>query len=97
MAHTKNIMDRKITISLHSRKLPPTVTAATQEKGRDDYIIILNGDKTGDEQTAGLLHEVLHIWHRDFDSSDPADKTEQIRHAELLRVIKLLEQEAMQI
>ena len=90
------MIDRKITISLHSRPLPQATRAAIQKTGDDDFIICLNSEMTDDEQAAGLLHDVLHIWHRDFDSLQPADRIEHDRHAELLRILTILGQEAQQ-
>lgn len=87
------MMDRKITLTIKSAPLPPAINAATLKSGIDNYFVVLNGEKNDDEQTAGLLHEMLHVWHRDFDSPEPADSIERNRHAELLRLLKILEQE----
>lgn len=96
-AHNINIMNRQITINITNTPLPAGINAALIEAGNDSFIICLNSKMTDDERTAGFLHECLHIYHDDINSNKSANKLEQTRHKELLRLLKTIEQETTQI
>lgn len=89
-------MDRQIKIRLIEQPLPAGINAALHESDNDNYIIFVNSEKTADERAAAFLHECLHIYHRDFDSTETADQIEHTRHNELLRLLKIAEREAKQ-
>ena len=86
---------RQFKIDLATAPLPEKVDAVSVETDSGNYIVCLNSEKPSDNQTAGFLHEMLHIFHDDFNSPEPVANIEADRQAELLRVIKILEQEAM--
>lgn len=43
-------------------------------------MVIINSDLTEDEQAAAFTHEMLHIWHNDFENPATADRIEAARH-----------------
>ena len=58
-------------------------TVKDANSDEDKYLIILNGNETEKNKTAAFVHEMLHIWHRDFSKKDvDVNLLEAIRHAE---------------
>lgn len=86
-------MQRKIELTLQTAALPDGIDAVCQQRGQDQYLMILRNNQTDDEQAASFLHECLHVLHDDFNSSLPVDVIEAQRHAELKRIIRLLQKE----
>ena len=69
--------------------LPNSVNGAVSFNN-DKYTIVINSNKTTQEQTAAFLHECLHIYHGDLKSGDPADTIEAQRHKELISLLTVL-------
>lgn len=86
-------MNRQLTATIKTAPLPATIHGVLQQSG-NNYKIYINSDQTNDEQAAAFLHECLHIYHNDSCSPELADSIEHSRRAELLRILKLLSQEA---
>lgn len=78
-------MEKTLQIQIKTAELPQTVHGlTTQQAGA--YTIYINEDQTQDEQAAAFLHECLHIYHDDFNSTRTAGELEEERHAELKRI-----------
>ena len=78
-------MEKALQIQIKTAELPQTIHGlTTQQAGA--YTIYINEDRTQDEQAAAFLHECLHIYHDDFNSTRTAGEIEEERHAELKRI-----------
>lgn len=73
---------RNIQIQLVKAKMPETFRGVCKDKGEGSYLIILNQDKSEEEQAQSFLHEMLHIYYNDFDSCLDLDELEKIRHGD---------------
>lgn len=71
--------------------LPPTIDGASAKDG-NKITILINDQKTQDQQTLSFLHEMLHIWHNDH-AADVTSVTnlELERHEELARLLRLVQ------
>jgi hypothetical protein len=57
-------------------KLPMATTALTTPNEDNTWTVALNIDLPEEKLRKALLHELGHIFNRDFDSDDYADKIE---------------------
>ena len=73
-------MNRTITISIISQNMPEGINGATIKKASDNYIIFLNDNQNQADITASFIHEMLHIYHDDFNSDMTATEIEAVRH-----------------
>ena len=83
--------DRKLTLRIKSVPAPDNVHGAGTRKG-DAYLLLINENDTEQRQLLALLHEILHIWHNDYDHGPGTDLTEleRVRHEELKTLLQLL-------
>ena len=83
-------MERDITIRLVKHKMPDQAGGVIVQEGKESYLIIINDQKSEQEQAAAFLHECLHIWHNDFSTNTNALEVEELRHRELAGLADLL-------
>ena len=84
MSTERNIKIRIVTTD----ELPATVPACcAKDGGTDNYIMLINGRDDERAQLRSFLHECLHIWHRDHDSSEDVQTIEKERHKELEKLL----------
>lgn len=82
-------MEQTITLKIETASLPGTVHGFSAKQPGRFYIVVNEADPP-DRQAATFLHEMLHIWHDDHDSGRSADSIEQERHAEVQRLLSIL-------
>ena len=73
---------RNITLQIITDALPEAVHGfslpdQTAAEGAESYIIMLNSADTAARREQALLHEFRHIYRRDHDRPEPADKIER--------------------
>ena len=83
-------MDRTITIRIVTENLPNGIRGATAMKEKDRFVVLLNGDQDDPETVGSFVHEMLHIYHGDFESGLPVDQIEATRHRETLEIMEIL-------
>lgn len=60
------------------------------ESGYDDYIILMNGNCSDDQQALTFIHEMLHVWHEDHKQENlNVNMIEAVRHEEQARLLRL--------
>lgn len=62
--------------------LPEDVHGMLQQLAPDSYRVFINRNMPEDEKTSTFIHEVLHIWHGDFDREISVNELESLRHLE---------------
>lgn len=73
-------MDREVVIRMVTTGgMPDTVSGCCRLKD-GKYLILINENKSADEQTAAAVHEFLHIWHDDHNSGRRSGLLERERH-----------------
>lgn len=77
---------RKLTILLENMDMPEDIQGATSKKN-DTFYMLINAKASKEEQAAAFLHEMLHIYRRDFESDQSVDEIE-IEVRKELKVIK---------
>ena len=83
-----NTQERQLNITIRTAKLPAKANGATAETVKHkEYLILLNSDKSPEEQKKALIHEVLHIWHDDFRRTD-LNQIEGERSREAEEIVK---------
>ena len=84
-------MKRKMQIELAEIALPDPFDGATvSDTGGQDFLVVLNSEKDDLRRAAAFLHEMLHIYHNDFESSKSAAEIESERDAELKAIAKFI-------
>lgn len=78
----------KINIQLVKMSLPSGAEGAACKDPDGGYMILINSDLTEEAQTEAFIHEMLHIWHGDFESSTPIGTLEALRHEEVKSIIE---------
>ena len=85
---------RRISIKQGEAAFPESVhgltllTAKTDE--REDYTVLINSSLNSRRQAATFLHEMLHIFHEDFDGKRAVKEIEAERRAELRELLEIL-------
>lgn len=81
---------RKFTVYLHEVELPEGIDGATSpNKGEEkSYTILLDSKQNDIERAATFLHEMLHIYRRDFESGKTVQQIEAETHAVLYQIAK---------
>lgn len=74
--------DRVFSVRLHYENLPDSVNGAVALDSEDPekYTILVNQNKSEDAQREAFLHEMLHIYRRDFESGKTVDQIEREVH-----------------
>lgn len=94
-------MIRRIDLRLASVQLPETVPGMSREQqageGREKYVVAINEDLCDLERAAAFIHEMLHIYHNDFQDDRPAFEVEKERRKELIQLLRLLVEEDKRI
>lgn len=86
-------MKRNIQITLRTEEVPGgAINGATiQTDTPDKYIVVLDAAKSKQQQAATFLHEMMHIYRRDFDDPDrPVMEIEAECEADLLDALQLI-------
>lgn len=84
-------MKRKMKIDLAEAALPDSMNGVTlNEGGSQDYLVAINSNKGDLQRAATFLHEMLHIYHDDFNSTRSAAEIEIEREAELKAIARLI-------
>lgn len=83
-------MNKTFKVSVAEIDLPESINGAITETAAREYTIAIRKGMTEDEKAAAFLHEMLHIYHDDFNSGLKADQIESDRHAELERLLTIL-------
>ena len=88
---------RKLTISLHEMELPENIHGAlTLNKGNvESYSIFINNKQKETEQAVSFIHEMLHIYRRDFDSKKDVQQIEAETHEMTRRISEGLANEGL--
>lgn len=60
----------------------------SQKLGENSFRVVINGNDDADGQALTFLHEMLHIWHKDFNSVGDVRRIEGERRQELLRLLQ---------
>ena len=79
----KNIMeDREISLRVIHTDLPDTINGATAQDPRDpdSYTVILNARKGQKQQLLSFLHEMIHVYQKDFESGQDVETVERLAH-----------------
>ena len=86
--------ERNISIRLiRSGRIPGSVDGCVLKlDGDDNYMMMINSEKSERAQVIAFLHECLHIWHRDHDSGRAVNTIEKDRHSELRELLDKLQQ-----
>lgn len=84
--------DRSVSIDIIYGDIPDTVSGAVTSQDSSRYTILLNSNKSEEEQAAAFLHECLHIYHGDLSSNRSADDIEAERHKELISLLTILKE-----
>ena len=82
-------MNKSFKVSVIETSLPDSVRGVSAETEARGYTVILNRDLSEDEKAAAFLHEMLHIYHYDFNSGYDVDQIETARNAELKRLLTI--------
>lgn len=88
--------DEKITLRIRKLDLQTDLVRGCIEQNNNDrseYTVYLNSRLSEDEQAAGVIHEFLHAYYRDFEQADngrTADELEQEMDSRLKRIAKIL-------
>lgn len=94
-------MIRKIDLRLASVQLPETVPGMSREQltgeGCEKYVVAINEDLCDLERAAAFIHEMLHIYHNDFQDARPVAEVEKERRKELIQLLRLLIEEDQRI
>lgn len=56
--------------------IPETIHGVSEQRSQSLYWIIINADRTEEQQEESLMHEMLHIKRHDFDSDLPVSVIE---------------------
>ena len=85
--------ERNISIRLiRSGRIPGSVDGCVLKlDGDDNYMMMINSEKSERAQVIAFLHDCLHIWHRDHYRGDPVDVIEKERHDELLELLDAMQ------
>ena len=59
----------------------------------DRFIVLLDEEQTPAEQLASFLHEMTHVYNRDFESTDDAGTIEARTHEQLRAALKVLQKQ----
>ena len=86
-------MTRTIKMRIFRGDLPADAHGAAMQRDTNDYQILINQHDSRQRQAACFLHECLHIWHNDFESTKSAGQIEAERHAEMVELLELLTRE----
>ena len=73
---------RNIVLQIITDTLPETVHGfslpdQTAAEGAESYIIMLNSADTAARREQALLHELRHIYRKDHERPEPADRIEK--------------------
>ena len=80
---------RAITLTvIKDDRLFEEVGGFCQPLGSDRYRVVINANDSADDQALSFLHEMLHIWHRDFNSVGDVRRIEGERRQEFLRLLQ---------
>ena len=79
----------KLEIYYDLQQLPGSVHGITS-KDKEKYFMLINAEQTPDEQAAAFIHEMLHIWNKDFESGDDLQAIEARTHEQTKRILSLL-------
>ena len=82
--------DRTVTVRIIKADLPETVNGMCMKNKDDGFVVFLNDKATEIRQASGFLHEMLHIWHDDYNSECPMDQIEAERHKELKDILNMM-------
>lgn len=77
---------REIRIRFYEADLTEDIEAAGYARSQDDYVILFSDRLDHDGVTAAVVHEFLHIWHKDFNAPCNVARLEQERHREQERL-----------
>ena len=83
-------MNKTFKVSVVEMDLPEDVNGEIAKTAAQEYIIAIRKGITEDEKAAAFLHEMLHIYHDDFDNGLNVHQIESDRHAELERLLTIL-------
>lgn len=87
----RTTMRRKMKIDLAEMELPDSFDGATVNDGKSqDFLVLINSKENDMRRAAAFLHEMLHIYHNDFESSKSAAEIECERDAELKAIARLI-------
>lgn len=82
-------MNKTFKVSIAEICLPEGVNGASAETAAGEYIVALRKGISETEKAAAFLHEMLHIYHDDFNSGLNVKQIEADRHAELLTILSV--------
>lgn len=80
---------RKLTILLENMDMPEEIQGATSKKN-DTFYMLINAKASKEEQAAAFLHEMLHIYRRDFESDKSVDEIENSIRDDLRKIKEYL-------
>lgn len=81
----------KIEIYYDLQTLPAVHGITSKDKNK--YFMLINAGESPDEQAAAFIHEMLHIWNRDFESKDSLQEIEARTREQAKRILSLLAEE----
>jgi hypothetical protein len=84
-------MKRKMQIELAEIALPDPFDGATVNDGKSqDFLVLINSEKDDLRRAAAFLHEMLHIFRGDFESSKSAAEIERELDTELKAIAQFI-------
>lgn len=77
--------DRRVRISVFIEELPQSIhgMVSPMDINNESYIIVLNTADNEEEQRKAFLHEMSHIWNRDFESREDVSQIEARTHRQM--------------
>lgn len=72
--------ERRVSLRIIKTELPEDIKGVCSVCSDGSYLILINQDLDEREQEASFLHEMLHIYHNDFDSDMSIHEIENKRH-----------------
>ena len=79
--------DRTVTVRIVKTDFPEGGHGMCVQEEDNAFLVLLNDKSTEIKQASAFLHEMLHIWHDDFNSCRPINKIEAERHRELTDIL----------
>lgn len=70
-----------IHIKIDKVQLPDSVGGACTKTGENSYLVLINSNRTSEDQLKALIHECTHIWSGDLEAEADVNKLEADRHA----------------
>lgn len=86
----------RITLQIYKDELGKVHGAVMPLDGPGEYAVILNRNESGPEQLAAFIHEMIHIYNDDLNSTESVQQIERETHAAAVKALRILEERESQ-